>query len=77
MLTISKVFTILCLHCLYGNREYRGSFQNISKLSFQFSVQAYPLPGQTERERKAFLGGCKTGDRIVRLAPRVLGCHKR
>ena len=30
MLTISKVFTILCLLCLYGNREYLGSFQTKS-----------------------------------------------
>ena len=30
MVTISKVFTILCLLCLClcGNREYRDSFQN-------------------------------------------------
>ena len=28
MLIISKVFTILCLLCLCGNREYPGSFQN-------------------------------------------------
>ena len=30
MITISKVFTILCLLCLCGNREYPGSFQNKS-----------------------------------------------
>ena len=41
MLTISKVFTILCLLCLCGNREYPGSFQNkpvSSKLLFQLSL---------------------------------------
>ena len=132
MLTISKVFTILCLLCLCGNREYPGSFQNksvsssfkcvlkyilfvvklkgerrpfwngqaqiyplnyllhvgmvltiikvfiilfllclweqgtlwqvskqISKLSFQLSVQVYSLFGQTEEKRKAIFGGCK------------------
>ena len=30
VLTISKVFTILCLLCLCGNREYPCSFQNKS-----------------------------------------------
>ena len=38
MLIISKVFTILCLLCLCGNKEYLGSFQNKavnSKLFFQ------------------------------------------
>ena len=42
MLIISKVFTILCLLCLCGNREYRGSFQNkaaSSKLFFQMSTK--------------------------------------
>ena len=42
MLIISKVFTILCLLCLCGNREYPGSFQNkavSSKLFFQMSAK--------------------------------------
>ena len=30
MLTISKVFTILCLFCLCRNRKHPGSFQNKS-----------------------------------------------
>ena len=30
LLTISEVFTILCLLCLCGNKEYFGSFQNKS-----------------------------------------------
>ena len=33
MLTIRKVFTILCLLCLCGNMEYPGSFQNKSVIS--------------------------------------------
>ena len=78
MLTKSKVFTILCLLCLCGNRVYFGSFQNKtvnSKLSFQLSVLVfYPL-GQIEEERKAFYGGWWKGDHIVRLPPRALGCH--
>ena len=44
MLTIRKVFTILCLLCLCG----------ISKLFFQMSVRVYSVPGQTEGTRKAF-----------------------
>ena len=42
MLTISEVFTILCLICLCGNREYPSNFQNktvISKLFFQMNAQ--------------------------------------
>ena len=42
ILIISKVFTILCLLCLYRNREYPGNFHNetvISKLFFQMSAQ--------------------------------------
>ena len=30
MLTISKMFSILCLPCVYGNREYPGTFQDKS-----------------------------------------------
>ena len=37
MLTISKVFTILCLLCLYGNRKYSGGFQN-KLISFTFKL---------------------------------------
>ena len=42
MLIINKVFTILCLLGLCGNREYPGSSQNkavSSKLFFQMSAQ--------------------------------------
>ena len=42
ILIISKVFNILCLFCLFRNREYPGNFQNktlISKLFFQISAQ--------------------------------------
>ena len=43
MLTIIKVFTIFCLLCLCGNREYSGSFQNKS-VSFSFKwVPSYIL----------------------------------
>ena len=42
------------------------------------SAQVYSVPGQTEEERKTFLGWCKEGGggRIVRLPPRALGCRK-
>ena len=46
MLTISKVFTILCLLCLCGNREYPGSFQNKScgdNVNYYKSVH-HPIP---------------------------------
>ena len=56
MLIISKKFTIVCLLCLCGNREYPGSFQNKSvSSSFKWSTQVYSAPGKTERRRKAFL----------------------
>ena len=77
MLTIIKVFIILFLLCLWEQGTPWQFSKQISKLSFQLSVQVYSLLGQTEGERKAFLGGCKKGDHIVRLPPRALGCHKR
>ena len=40
------------------------------------SVLIYSLLGQTEEERKAFCGLCKTGGRIVKLPPRALGDEK-
>ena len=52
MLTISKVFTILCLLCLCGNREYPGSFQNKSVSSFFKWVSKYIL---FMVKKKAFL----------------------
>ena len=36
------------------------------------SAQVYSLLGQTEGERKPFLGGCKKWGHIVRLTPRDL-----
>ena len=140
MLTISKVFTILCLLCLCGNREYPGSFQNklvsssfkwvpkyilsLAKLKregrlfwnrkaldwsyelsltcggnvnyyrsvyhpiptrenrehpnnfqnksicFQLNIQVYSLFGQTEGERKTFLGGCNKGGLHFEITPK-------
>ena len=48
MLIISKVFTILCLLCLCGNREYPGSFQNkaVKAVSSSFKL----VPKWSERE---------------------------
>ena len=40
-------------------------------------VHIYSLFGQTEEERKAFFGGCKKEDHIVRLSQKALGCDKR
>ena len=77
MLTIIKVFIILFLLCLWEQGTPWQFSKQISKLSFQLSVQIYSLLGQTEGERNAFFGGCKKGDSIVRLSPRATGCHRR
>ena len=76
MLTIIKVFIILVLLCLWEHGTPWQFSKQISKLSFQVSVQIYSLLGQTEGETNAFYGGCKKGDHIVILSPRALGCHK-
>ena len=57
MLIISKVFTILCLLCLCGNREYPwlSKQPQISNLYFQMSTQEYAVPGQAEGSRDASL----------------------
>ena len=68
-----KVFIILFL--LVGT-PWQFSKQ-ISKLSFQISIQIYFLLEQTQGERKAFYGGLKKGNHIVRLPPKALGSHKR
>ena len=72
-----SVHLILFLLCLWEQRKPWQFSKQISKLSFQLSVQIYSLLGQTEGERKAFFGGFKKGDHIVRLSPRALDCHKR
>ena len=77
MLTIIKVFIILFLLCLWKQGTPWQFSKQISKLYFQLSFQIYSLLGQTEGEGKAFFGGCKKGDNIVRLSPRALGCHER
>ena len=77
MLTIIKVFIMLFLLCLWEQGTPCQFSKQISKLSFQLSFQTYSLLGQTGGERKAFSGGCKKGDHIVRLSPRALGCHER
>ena len=60
------------------NRKHPDNFQNKSGSSaFIWGVQVYSLLGQTEGERKAFLGGSIKGGHIVILPPRVLGCYKR
>ena len=46
MLTISRVFSIVCLLCLCGKREYPGSFQNKSVSSSFKCVSKW-----SERER--------------------------
>ena len=76
MLTIVKVFINLFLLCLWEQRTPWQFLKQISKLSFQLSVQIYSLLGQTEWERNVFFGGCKKVDKIVRLSPTALSCQK-
>ena len=64
MLAIIKVFIIPFLLCLWEEGTPWKFSKQISKLSFQLSVQIYSLLGQTEGERKAFFGGYKKGDHI-------------
>ena len=58
-----KVFIILFLLCLWGNREHSVNFQNksVHKLSFQLSFQIYFLLAQTEGERETIFGRVKEG----------------
>ena len=77
MLTIMKVFVILFLLYLWEQGTPWQFSKQISKLSFQLSVQIYSLLGQTEGESKVFFAGCKKGDYIVRLSPGALGSQKR
>ena len=58
MLIISKVFTILCLLYLCGNREYPGSFQNkvvSSKFFFQMSAKWSEREGLFEVDKHRFI----------------------
>ena len=74
------MFIVLLLLCLWEQVTPWDSSKQISKLSFQLSVQIYSLLGQTEVRRggeKGLFGGCKKEDHNVRLSPRALGCHKR
>ena len=79
MLTIIKMFIIFFLLSACENREHPGRqfLKKINKLFFQMSVKVYSFLIQAERERKAFFGGCKKGNRIVRLPPGALCCDKR
>ena len=63
----------------HGNRKNPGNFQKTisGKLSFQLSVQAYSLLGQTEGEEEDLFWRVQEGGHIVRLLPRALSCHKR
>ena len=49
--------------------------KQVSKISFQLSVQVYSLYGQTEGERKGFFEGCKMRGHMARLPLRTLGRH--
>ena len=61
MLTITKVFIILFLLCLWEQGTPWQFSKQISKLSFQLSFQIYSLLAQTQGERKVFFGRCKIG----------------
>ena len=55
MLTISKVFAILLLLCLWKYRIPGKFIQKISKLFFQMSGHIYFLLGQTDEGRRYLL----------------------
>ena len=58
MLTISKVFTILCLLCLCGNREYPGSFQNkLVSSSFKWVPKYILFLAKLKGEGRPFWSG--------------------
>ena len=58
MLTISKVFTILCLLCLYRYREYPGSFQNKSvSSSFKWLPKYILFLAKLKEEGRPFWSG--------------------
>ena len=57
MLNISKVFTILRLLCLCGNREYPGSFQNKSVSSSKCVPKYILFQAQLKEEGKPFSSG--------------------
>ena len=61
MLTIIKVFIILFLLCQWEQGTPWQFSKQISKLSFQLSVQIYSVLGQTEGERNASFGKVQEG----------------
>ena len=75
-LTIIKVFIILFLLCQWEQGRSWQFSKEVSKLSFQLSLQIYYLLSQTEGKERSFLKGYKKGDHIVRLYQRALGCCK-
>ena len=76
MRTIIKVFTIQFLPSC-GNREDPDNFQNKSVISSFTWVSRYILFLAKLKRRKGLFGGCNKGGCIVRLPPRVFGCHKK
>ena len=59
MFATIKVFIILLLLCLWEQGKPWQFSKQISKLFFRLSVKVHSFLGQTEKERKAFFGGCK------------------
>ena len=66
---------------IYRSKQENYPFKRQSQGSYVFEGVDTPmhtmLLGQTEGERKAFLGGSKKGSHFGKLPPRALGCHKR
>ena len=77
MLTITKVFIILFLLCLWKQGTPWQFSKQISKLSFQLSAQIYIFfLAKLKGKEMPFLEGARKRDHIVRLSPRALRCHK-
>ena len=74
----SKQKILLSIECpdIFSSSQNWRQKKN-KKFSFQLNVQIYSLLRKTKGKRKAIFRGCKKGNHIVILFPRVIGCHKR
>ena len=77
MLPIIKVFIILLLLCLWEQGTPWQFSKQISKLSFQLSVQIYSILGQTEGGKKGLFWRVQEGGPHCKIIPKSTCCHKR
>ena len=60
-----------------GQGTPRQFSKQISNHSFHLSIQVCSLLGQSKEGQEGFFGEYKQEGQILRLHPRVLGCHNR